>query len=302
MIAGFQLIKNEISQRIIYELDRIGLLYRIFSRTKDEKSILEKIERKASEGNPYIEGRRLIQDIIGIRVVTYFKDDVELVKEILSKILYFKSEDIDSLDLTVFKPKRTNIICSFNANQTNMFNEVIASSEKSFLKLLDSTFELQLRTILSEGWHEIDHSLRYKCKSDWNGHQEKERLLNGIYASLETNDIALKSLFNELAYKHFKNRNWEGLIRNKFRLRFQLAPLNEDIKIVLNNDNEIGKQLIKIEREIFLLKLYDLDISLPVNMNNLIYLLNALILKNERLLKLTPDIILNEINLEKPKT
>ncbi|MBK7959276.1 MAG: hypothetical protein IPK03_14995 [Bacteroidetes bacterium] len=28
--------------------------------------------------------------------------------------------------------------------------------------LVDSTFEVQLRTILSEGWHEIDHDLRYK--------------------------------------------------------------------------------------------------------------------------------------------
>lgn len=78
---------------------------------------------------------------------------------------------------------------------------------------MDNTFELQLRTILSEGWHEIDHSLRYKSQADWLDYPENERLLNGIYASLETNDIALKNLFNELSYKHFKNRNWEGLIK-----------------------------------------------------------------------------------------
>lgn len=295
MITGFQLIEEEICQKITDELDKIGLLYRIFSRSKDEKSILEKIDRKEVEGNPYVENIRLIQDIIGIRVVTYFKDDVELVKEILSKILLYKDEEIDSPDLTVFKPKRTNIICSFNENQNETFNEVKSSSDKSYFKILDSTFELQLRTILSEGWHEIDHSLRYKCKSDWNGHYENERLLNGIYASLETNDIALKNLFNELAYKHFKNKNWEGLLRNKFRLRFQLNPLKEEIKTVLNKELEIGKDLIKIERETFLLKLYELDITLPVNMNNLIFLLNALVIKNKALLSITPDIILHEI-------
>lgn len=295
MIAGFQIIEDEICQRIVDELDKIGLHYRIFSRSKDEKSILEKIDRKTKEGKPYEKNSKLIQDIIGIRVVTYFRDDVELVKEILSRIICFKEEEIDSPELTVFSPKRTNIICSFNESQKQIFAEVQKASDKNYLEILDSTFELQLRTILSEGWHEIDHSLRYKCKSDWEGHYDNERLLNGIYASLETNDIALKSLFNELAYKHFKNKNWEGLIRNKFRLRFQLIPLKENIKEILDKEPDIGKAIFKMERVSSLMKLYEIDLTLPVNMNNLLLLLNGLIIKNERLLALTPDVILKEI-------
>lgn len=295
MITGFQLIEEDVCQRIKDELDKIGIHYRIFSRSKDEKSILEKIERKSKEGSPYKKNGKLIQDIIGIRVVTYFRDDVNLVKEILSRILIFKDEEIDNPELTVFKPKRTNIICSFNDSQNKTFSEVQKSSDKMYYDVLDSTFELQLRTILSEGWYEIDHSLRYKCKDDWEGHYDNERLLNGIYASLETNDIALKSLFNELAYKHFKSKNWEGLLRNKFRLRFQLIPLKEQIVNILNEDIEIGKELFKMDRETSLMKLYDIDLSLPVNMNNLLLLLNGLIIKNEKILAITPDVILKEI-------
>ncbi len=295
MITGFLLIEEEICLRIKDELDKIGIHYRIFSRSKDEKSILEKIDRKAKEGSPYEKNGKLIQDIIGIRVVTYFRDDVNLVKEILSRIITFKDEKIDNPELTVFKPKRTNIICSFNDSQNVIFSEVQKSSDKEYYDVLDSTFELQLRTILSEGWHEIDHSLRYKCKNDWEGHYENERLLNGIYASLETNDIALKNLFNELAYKHFKSKNWEGLLRNKFRLRFQLAPLKDQIVNILNEDIEIGKELFKIDRETALMKLYDIDLSLPVNMNNLVFLLNGLIIKNEKLLAITPEVIIDEI-------
>ncbi|MCB0400937.1 MAG: hypothetical protein KDD41_02560, partial [Flavobacteriales bacterium] len=251
------------------ELDKIGIHYRIFSRSKDEKSITEKIARKAKEGSPYETNGKLMQDIIGIRVVTYFRDDINLVKDILSRIITFKDEEIDNPELTVFKPKRTNIICSFNESQIKTFSEVQQSSEKEYFNVIDSTFELQLRTILSEGWHEIDHSLRYKCKEDWEGHYDNERLLNGIYASLETNDIALKNLFTELAYKHFKSKNWEGLIRNKFRLRFQLIPLKNEIVQILNEDLKIGKELFKLDRETSLIKLYELDLSLPVNMNNL---------------------------------
>lgn len=295
MITGFQLIEEEICQRIQDELDKIGIHYRIFSRSKDEKSILEKIDRKAKEGSPYKKNSKLIQDIIGIRVVTYFRDDVNLVKTILSRILTFKDEEIDNHELTVFKPKRTNIICSFNDSQKKTFAEVQKSINKDYCNVLDSTFELQLRTVLSEGWHEIDHSLRYKCKSDWEGHYDNERLLNGIYASLETNDIALKNLFYELAYKHFKSKNWEGLLRNKFRLRFQLVPLKKQIVNILNEDVEIGKELFKMDRETSLMKLYDIDLSLPVNMNNLVLLLNVLIIKNEKLLAITSDVILEEI-------
>src|SRR5690554_2274895 len=117
MVTGFQLIQREICDKISDELDRIGLLYRLFSRTKDEKSIGEKINRKKREGTPYQINGKKIQDIIGIRIVTYFQDDIDIVKEILSKKSNYVDEEIDELDLTVFKPKRTNIICSFNANQ-----------------------------------------------------------------------------------------------------------------------------------------------------------------------------------------
>lgn len=295
MITGLELIEEQIVGKIKDELDKIGIHYRIFSRSKDEKSILEKIDRKIQEGKPYEADGKLMQDIIGIRVVTYFRDDVELVKEILERKIKFIDEEIDSPELTVFKPKRTNIICSFNDLQKNTFSEIVKVGQKSHFSLIDSTFELQLRTILSEGWHEVDHSLRYKCQEEWDGLYENERLLNGIYASLETNDIALKNLFAELAYKHFKNANWEGMIRNKFRLRFQLIPLNKEIVSIFNENSSLTKALLKLDRAEVLLAIHSSDLSLPVNMNNLIFQINALKMKDEKLLKITPELILAEL-------
>jgi putative GTP pyrophosphokinase len=298
MIAGFQIIEKQIHQKIVDELNKVGLLYRIFVRTKNEKSISEKIQRKIIEGKPYNVNGKKIQDAIGVRVVTYFKDDLSVVKEILNNKFKFIGEEIDEMELTVFKPKRTNIICQFDTNQILILKEVNSVSKKLDFNLIDNTFELQLRTMLSEGWYEIDHSLRYKCKDDWKEHKESERLLNGIYASLETNDIALKNLFNELSYQHFKNKNWEALLRNKFRLQFQLSTLKSDLITILNNDNSIGKRIIKIDRTAFLLKISELDLSLPVNFNNLLYLINVIEIKNEKLLEKTPEIIITAANKE----
>jgi len=289
MIPGLSLVEKNICERIRLELDSVGLLYRLFSRCKDERSIKDKIERKKEKGQPYSPQGKLIQDIIGIRIVTYFRDDVDLVAQILRDKFFFVDSEIDTPDPTVFKPKRTNIICRFDDGQDETFQEVKSTFDKDYFLVMDNTFELQLRTILSEGWHEIDHSLRYKSQADWLDYPENERLLNGIYASLETNDIALKNLFNELSYKHFKNRNWEGLIKNKFRLRFQITSLDQSLIDIFNDKPELGKALYKIEREELLLQIYRSKLNFPLQLSTLVYLANALIIKDKDILEVTPS-------------
>lgn len=291
MSRDLQLIERDICSKICERLDKVGLLYRIFSRVKDVNSINEKIIRKKNEGTPYSNAGKKIQDIIGVRVVTYFYDDVNLVKEILSDIYTFVGEEIDKIEPTVFKPKRTNIVCNFDEKQKATFVEVVKVANRESLQLTDHTFELQLRTILSEGWHEIDHSLRYKSKDEWKNHKEKERLLNGIYANLEVNDLAMKSLFSELAYQHFKEKNWEGMLRNKFRLKFQLFELKEELRHILSENPKLAKQLFKVDRLDVLSKLSKLEIPLPINFNNIVYFINQIELKNEEINNLTPDLM-----------
>lgn len=295
MISGLVLIEKEICEQITEHLDKVGILYRIFSRRKDNLSIEDKITRKETDKVPYQIGGKLMQDVIGVRIVTYFKDDIDIVYSILKSKLHFLNEQIDPIKLTVFEPKRTNIICKLNKHHCDIFKDVQEISDKEYFKLVDNTFELQLRTILSEGWHEIDHSLRYKCKKDWVKHAENERMLNGIYASLETNDIALKSLFEELAYKHYKDKNWEGLLRNKFRIKFQQNSLDVSIINILNTTPNIGKQIFRLERKRIIDAISQLEFSLPISFNNIMYLINTLILKNEGIYKLTPQVLLNEI-------
>ena len=291
MSTGLQLIEKKICSKICDRLDKVGILYRIFSRTKDNKSIEDKINRKKNDGNPYsIEGKKM-QDIIGIRIVTYFQDDIHLVKDIIKNVFDIVSEEIDTHELTVFKPKRTNIICKFDNENEKIFKESVSISSNDTLKLCDITFELQLRTILSEGWHEIDHSLRYKCKDEWKNHSEKERMLNGIYANLEVNDLALKALFSELAYQHFKEKNWEAMLRHKFRLKFQLIKLKDEIVNLLNEDPDLAKLILKIDRDSIVKQLSDFDLFLPINFNNIIYMINFFELKNDKLYEITPETI-----------
>jgi hypothetical protein len=150
--------------------------------------------------------------------------------------------------------------------------------------------------MLSEGWHEIDHTLRYKCKGDWTDYHENERMLNGVYAALETNDIALKSLFNELAYKHYLSKNWEGLLRSKFRLQFLQVSLRPELREILNGDERLAKDLFKVQRESMLVKISEMDFAFPLTFNNLLFITNQLYLKNEKINGITPAAIMAEFN------
>ena len=73
----FNKIKNRIEEEIIQDLDRIGIYYRIHSRTKTVESLQQKITTKG-EGYYQPDGKK-VQDMIGYRITTYFIDDVNLL-------------------------------------------------------------------------------------------------------------------------------------------------------------------------------------------------------------------------------
>lgn len=213
---GIENIQKELEKLLSNELKRIGILCRLFSRIKDPNSIKDKLERKQ-----YYNSNKLMQDFFGFRVATYFNDDLEIVVGLCENL--FQKEELvyDEPKAEEFRPLRKNMICRLPANLLKTYDEVKHLDEELY-KFIDSTFEIQFRTTLSEGWHEVEHLMRYKCKTEWEQLQNENRMLNGIYATLETSDQALKSLFDNVAYHHYKRKNWEAMLRNKLRLRFLL--------------------------------------------------------------------------------
>ena len=64
-------IASQLTSEISDSLSRCGLMFRIFCRVKTESSLRHKLEVK------YADKKVKIQDMIGIRIVTYFQDDVD---------------------------------------------------------------------------------------------------------------------------------------------------------------------------------------------------------------------------------
>jgi putative GTP pyrophosphokinase len=92
----------------------------------------------------------------------------------------------------------------------------------------------------------------------------------------------------------FKNKNWEGLLRNKFRLKFQVSPLKKELLTILNDNVEIGKQIFRLDREELLIWISRLNISVPINLNNILYLINLHRINESRITDITPQYILDQ--------
>ncbi|MCB9056836.1 MAG: RelA/SpoT domain-containing protein [Chitinophagales bacterium] len=277
---------KSISQKIQDELDRVGIFHRTFYRCKSEESLESKLVQKEYDGK-----ETFLRDVIGFRTNLYFADDVEIVYPYIKGYFDFVEETRDINFETEFKPTRLNLIFRLPDEFKKEFDDLISDSR------IDNTFEFQLRTVLSEGWHEVDHDLRYKCKSDWDSNGDLGRMLNGVLAALEASDWTTIQIFQNLSYRHYRMNNIESMLRSKFRMRFGHSSLDDSIESIINSDEEMKKSVYKIERNEFIMKFLDSGIIMPINLNNLIFLLNYWYLKEEKIFEVMPDHLKREFDL-----
>lgn len=274
-------VTRDLENQIRNLLDRCGLYYKLFSRIKTSSSMCEKIKNRFKDG---VKNYKL-QDFVGIRIVVYFKKDVMLCEKIINKNFSIDNISKDEEDEMSFRPQRINYVCHMPDSLLNNLDDKIWEYP------IDKTFEIQIRTIFSEGWHEVEHDFRYKCEKEWVGNMDLSRTLNGVFATLENCDWAMENLLNQLAYRHYKRREWIPMLKNVFRMRIADEENLDDIITCFEKDNQVGKAFLRLERENFLVALSECSCKFPIRLSTLVYVANYLELKNQILYDITPDII-----------
>ncbi len=239
-------------------LKNAGLYVRVFGRVKNYLSLKKKYEVKKYNS------QKKLQDLFGVRITAYFKDDVKICKDIMTKIFQVDNISEDHKEASTFKPERLNIVCKLPETIKKDLDDVLFNS------YIDDTFEIQIRTVFSEGWHEVEHDLRYKCNGEWDDEIETSRTLNGIYATLITCDWAIIKLFDDRAYHKYRHENWSSMLRNKFRIKFIDTKIDDEF---LEN-KKFMKEVFKINRGKIVSNLTSLDF--PLTMNNFLHIANVL--------------------------
>lgn len=283
MPSNFRYIAEELRRDVEDSLFSVGILARVFARGKDPESLNEKLQRYPAK---YSLGGKLVQDTIGIRIALYFAEDISLVKSILESkyLLDLPSSTIDMPDRDQFSVTRYNLVFRLPIDFVGNFQRVAAGGP------FDTCFEVQLRSILSEGWHEVEHDLRYKAKESWEEHHDLSRALNGVVATLETSEWSMGRIFDELAYRHYKRKNWSAMLPNLIKVRMR-GRISDELAQVLDSDGAAAKDLFRIDRSRLIRCMFAAHPRVPVTMENLIYFWNAIGPKHLSLTALTPALL-----------
>jgi len=273
-----ELMKAEMKAR----LKKSGVMHHLFSRVKTPASIRHKM---ALKGDKYISGKARIQDILGFRIVFYFPDDVDIMAFHLSCMDILDSS-VDRPDVCTFSPKRLNLTMRIPEEYIEDFR---AGLPQEYAQYIDDAYELQLRTVYSEGWHEVEHDLRYKCKEDWVGYENYSRTLNGVIATLETAEYSMMAIFNELSEKNLQDGNFRSMVRNRLRLRIVSEDFSPEVKQFLNTHPDIVSELYHTDRMVFILTLLNHREAIPLSYDNIIFLQNRIFLHNEEITALESE-------------
>lgn len=275
-------IAARLEQQITARLDKCGFMYRLFSRVKTISSIEHKMTIK---GDGYRSGRTKMQDIIGLRIVAYFQDDVDVLAFYFGCGEVVRSS-IDDYDTSTFRPQRLNLTCSLPSEFVEEFRAAIPGE---YAQYIDNTYEIQIRTIFSEGWHEVEHDLRYKCKEDWEGCDAYSRVLNGLIATLETAEWNMKALFDDMSRMNFAHKNYRAMLRNKMHLRIKGDDFSPAVKRFLDMNRAVAESLLTVDRMVIMLTLLNHSGQFTLTYDNLLFLINRLEMMNGSLKALEPE-------------
>ena len=277
-----QSIANKLESQIFLHLNQCGLMFRLFSRVKTISSLHHKMQIK---GEHYKAGTMKIQDMIGLRIVLYFQDDVDALAFFYSCGEVVRSS-IDELDSSTFRPQRLNLTCNLPAEFVDDFRKSLPDELSPYI---DNTYEIQIRTIFSEGWHEVEHDLRYKCKEDWEGCEPYSRVLNGVIATLETAEWNMKSLFDQLSRTNFQNKNYRAMLRNKMHLRIKGNDLSANINEFLLQNHDVAESILNSDRFVIILTLLNHQKPIELTYDNLLFLINRIEMNNPLLRGMEPE-------------
>lgn len=138
-------------------LDEAGINYlTVTGRTKSVASFAEKAARTVAGEAVYTDPLRQITDQLGVRVITYVRDDVDAVAEVLSEqVIVFDDRD---WGLQTANEGRFG----YASRHLMIGPDPARESDDRFAHVQGRRVQVQVRTVLQHAWAEFEHDIRYK--------------------------------------------------------------------------------------------------------------------------------------------
>ena len=181
-------------------------VHEIIGRVKTVESLEGKVKRKNYSNLAEI------TDLCGIRIITYFSDDVDKIAELISQEFEVDVENtIDkrkSEDPTKFGYVSLHYVVSLKEEN---------SSSILYRRFENIKLEIQIRTVMQHAWAEIEHDLGYKSKEDIPDQYRRQfSRLAGLIELADENFLQLKNNIN----------NYEKEVREKLPTSKEELPID----------------------------------------------------------------------------
>ncbi len=269
------LVEQDLKRIISDRLEQCGLYFRVFSRIKTAASMESKFERKDYNAS------HKLQDLIGVRINLYFDDDVPICQNIMANTFDVVNWSTSKREEDEFKPAKLNGVFRLPGY---LKQEI---SPQTWDMCIDDTFEIQIKTMFFEGWHEVEHDMRYKGEELWRHYPGFSRYFNSILATLELCDKSMVTLFEDLGHALYKSGRWSDMVKSHFRLKLGEAQLYPEVEKILNDDmvntDNLAKKIFRTPRPVLIGQLLSRQRRIPINVNTIIALLNDSVFHDERL-------------------
>lgn len=156
---------------------------KIEGRVKDKEECLSKFNlkyRKDLEANgTQYEIKDHISDLIGVRVVCLYEDDIEKIKDVLDQ--HFSVIDVTD---KIFQIEKTEGSFGYKGLHLDLKIGNERKGMPEYKAFVDFNFEIQIRTIVQDSWSVLDHKIKYKKKIP----NKLKRRINTLAALFELAD------------------------------------------------------------------------------------------------------------------
>ena len=226
----FVQVKDKVMAQLKEVFDEAGLVVAsIEGRVKEETSLAGKLELKGAKYSSLAD----ITDIVGLRVITFYSDDVDKVASAVDRL--FEIDWENSVD-----KRKIHEIDSFGYMSLHYICRTAGFPYR---------FEIQMRTILQHAWANMNHDTGYK--SGVEVPKEYLRNLSRLAGMLELADEQFSQIRNDLtdyrrrvqALVASGNMNEVPLDGDTFRSYLQLRPFDKlNRRIAAVNQAEIMEE------------------------------------------------------------
>ena len=189
----FEGAKNAYISRINFLIKQsdIGEVTKIEGRIKDKSECIKKFHRKyqnrlESEEQPY-EIKDYISDLIGIRIVCLYEDQIAAVANLLQQ--HFKTIDVTD---KISEIEGTEDLFGYKGLHMDLALKDELEALPKYRPYLQFSFEVQIRSLIQDAWSVLDHKIKYKKSIP----SDLKRRINLLSALFELADREFKEIRN----------------------------------------------------------------------------------------------------------